>query len=280
MPVHESEKYLRKCLQSLLAQTFRDFEIIIIEDPPFDRTKEIVVSFKDRRIKYSRNEKRLGRYKTRNKCVQNAMGDYVFFTDDDCTFSKDWIAEGLKFFMNTGSIAVEGRTYYVSETYKPTFSDHVVENREKGHFMTCNMAYRKSFIQSVGGFDERYERLGDRDLGLRAVKLGRVDFNPKMIVFHQKVTLTPKEFVRKGREIRNRVFLYKKFGERALFRRRIVSPLSFLAIAFPPLILASLFGDRFKTREDYILLPYVYIRLIYERLNLWDICAREKVFLI
>jgi len=283
VPVYDSEKYVHECMQSLLAQNIRDFEILVIEDPPYDRTKEIIDAFEDRRIKYFRNPKRLGRYKSRNLGIQQARGKYVFFTDDDCIVSKDWIEQGLKSFHNEDCIAVEGKTYYVSDKYKPTYSDHVIEQSRKGHFMTCNVAYTKRFIESTGGFDERYKHHGDRDLGLRAIKFGRIHFNPKMLVYHQKVKLKPKEFVCEGQKIRGRVLLYKKFGDREMFRLhwRIVNPERLLGIIFPPLILLSLLGEyKYKSRDDFTLLPFVYIKLIYERLNLWDMCVKERVFLI
>jgi GT2 family glycosyltransferase len=146
--------------------------------------------------------------------------------------------------------------------------------------MTCNIAYKKSVIESVGGLDERYTYLEDRDLALRVLRLGRIHFNPEMIVYHQKITLNPKQFVQIGERIRNRVLLYKKLGEKKLFLWRIVYPLSLMVVIFPPLILGSFFRNRYKTREDFALFPFIYLRLIYERLNLWDMCAKERVFLI
>jgi GT2 family glycosyltransferase len=179
---------------------------------------------------------------------------------------------------------VEGKTYYVSDEYKPGYSNHVVKQSWKGDFMTCNVAYKKSFIESIGGFDERYKYHGDRDLGLRAIKLGRIHFNSKMMVYHRKVKLKPREFVRDSQKIRARVLLYKKFGEIGVgdvfCLWRIVNPHNLLRIFFPPLILVDLLHGNFRSRDDFALLPFVYIKLIYERLNLWDMCAKERVFLI
>jgi len=150
--------------------------------------------------------------------------------------------------------------------------------------MTCNVAYTKSLMESIGGFDEKYKHIGDRDFGLRAIKFGRIHFNPKMIVYHQKVKFKPKEFVRDSRKIRARVLLYKKFAERGAgevpFLWRIVNPHGLLGIIFPPLIFLSLLHGNFESRDDFVLLPFTYIKLIYERLNIWDMCVKERVFLI
>jgi len=263
-----------------LAQTIRNFEIIIVEDPPFDRTKDIIDTFEDKRIRYVRNQRNYGLSKSRNQSVELARGEYIFFTDADCIVSKNWIEKGLKSFQELNSIGVEGKTYYVSEEYEPTYSDSFIENKKGGKFMTCNMAYKKSVIERIGGFDERYTYMEDKDLALRAMKLGRIIFNPEMIVFHQKVTVKPPQFVRGAKRARNRVLLYKKFGERERMLWRIVYPSDLMAILFPPLIFGSLFIHRYKTKEDLGLFPFIYIKGIYARLNLWDMCIRERVFLI
>jgi glycosyltransferase involved in cell wall biosynthesis len=280
LTIRNAEKYIGFCLTFLLDQTFSDFEIVIIDDVSNDKTKEIIEKFEDQRIRYFRNKRWLGLSASRNKCLKYATGDYVFFTDGDCLVSKNWIEEGLKYLKTSDCIGVEGKTYYVSKEYKPTRSDDVVENINGGQYPTCNMVYVKSVLNDIGGFDERYTYLEDRDLALRAKRLGKIRFNPNMIVYHQKKTLTWREFVRKAEIIRNRVLIYKKLHDKTFFTWRIVYPMNLVAIFFPPLIIRNFLSTRYKTKEDFALFPFIYIRLIYERLNFWDMCAREKVFLI
>ena len=280
LTVCNSEKRIGSCIKSILAQTISDFEVLVIEDPPFDRTDKIIAAFKDKRISHIKNNIKLGLSGSRNKGLELAKGKYIFFTDDDCVVSPTWIEQGLIYIKENDCIGVEGKTYYVSEKYTPTMSDNVVENKTGGQFPTCNMVYKKSVLNDIGGFDERYTYMEDRDLALRAKRLGRIDFNPSMIVYHQKKTFTPKVFVLTGKEVRNRVFLYKKLHDRTFFAWRIVYPLNLAAILFPPLIIGSFFNARYKTKEDFDLFPFTYVRLIYERLNFWDMCARERVFLI
>jgi len=162
MSVRNVEKSIGNCIRSILDQTFNDFEIVVIDDLSNDNTKNIIEEFNDKRIRYFRNEKWLGLCKSRNLCVKRAKGEYVFFTDGDCTVSKNWIKEGLKHLKDPNCIGVEGRIYYVSEDYEPTFSDYINENRYGGQFMTGNMAYKKRVIETVGGFDERLTYLEER----------------------------------------------------------------------------------------------------------------------
>lgn len=280
MPLLGAEKYIHACIESLLAQTISNFEIVTVEDPPYDRTKNIIDGFKDDRIRYLRNQEFLGVPKSQNKGLRLAEGKYIFFTDADCIVSENWIEQGLKSFRNENCVAVEGKTHYVSKDYAPTFSDHVIKNEESGQFMTCNMAYERSVLESVGGFDERFDYLEDRDLGLRVLRLGRVCFNPDMVVYHRRVTMNPRQFVKTGGRIRNRVLLFKKYEERKFMLWRIMLPSSLMATIFPPFTAASLFRNRYRTKEDFALFPFVYPRLVCERLSLWQMCARERIFLI
>jgi glycosyltransferase involved in cell wall biosynthesis len=278
--VRNVEQYIDYCLTSLLDQTFNDFEIIVVDDASNDNTKEKIEKFSDKRIRYFRNKNWLGLSQSRTECLKHANGDYVFFTDGDCAVSNNWIEEGLKYLKSAGCIGVEGKTYYVSKEYKPTRSDDVVENKTGGLFMTCNIAYKKTVLEIIGGFDERFTFHEDRDLAFRALRQGKIRFNPQMIVYHQKKTLKPKQFVRKGKILRNRVLLYKKFRDKPIFIWRIVNPKDLLAIIFPPLIFTSLFRNINKTKEDFAIFSFIYVKLVYERLNFWDMCARERIFLI
>jgi len=280
--VYQSEKYVEECLKSLLNQTYKDYEIIIIEDPPYDNTKNIINIINNKKILYIRNENKLGLSKTRNKCVANSSGKYLFFTDDDCTVKNDWLEEGIKTFENNDCLGVEGLPHYVSPDYKTTISDKVYIGRSKkgGNYMTMNIAYKSELFTKIDGFDERLDAFEDRDLALRALKIGKIPFNPKMIVYHQKITLTPKEFIKTAKRIKDRVVMFKKHKEKPRSLWRIIRPKNLLTIFFPPLILTSFFTYRYKTREDFILLPCLYVRAVYERIILWKTSFKERVFFI
>ena len=280
LTIRNVENYIANCLKSILNQTVNDFEVIIVDDMSDDNTRALIAEFKDPRIRYFKNEERLGLTKNRNRGLEYAKGVFVFFTDGDCIVSKNWISEGLRYLKELGCVGVEGKILYVSEDYKPTFSDHVCENVTGGLYMTGNMAYKRGIIEKVGGFDERYSYHEDRDLALRIKKIGRICFNPNMIVRVQKEILTPKGLISRTDVMKNRDYLFKQFGDKAFITGRIVDPISLTKILFPPLAFASLLSKRFKDAHDYRLFPFVYINLIMERLQLWNTCANEGVFLI
>ena len=278
--IRNVQNYIQDCLNSILRQTFQDFEVILVDDNSSDNTLAIIRNIKDPRVKILRNKKHLGISPSRNKCVKNAVGEFLFFTDGDCTVSHDWLEQGLKCFKDPSILGVEGRIVYVSETYQPTFSDNVQENRLGGNYMTGNIAYRRAIVNEVGNFDESLTYLEDRDLGLRVSKHGKIIFCPKMVVTHPKTKLTPTTYLKRAKNDVNRVRILKKTGHGDFVLWRIYCPVDLAKVICPPLILSSLFSKRFKTSQDYNLLPYSYLLLVLERIFLWQASLREKVFLI
>ena len=84
MPVYKTdENYLREAIESILSQTFEDFEFLILDDCPEDDREEIIKSYKDKRIKYYKNEKNLGITPSRNKLIDMAQGEYLAVFDHD-----------------------------------------------------------------------------------------------------------------------------------------------------------------------------------------------------
>lgn len=91
MPLFNAEKYLPEALRSVLNQTYKDFELICIDDCSADRTRSIVEEFrkKDTRIRILVNEEHLGAAPSRNKGLKAAMGKYILFLDGDDIFEEE-----------------------------------------------------------------------------------------------------------------------------------------------------------------------------------------------
>lgn len=87
VPAYNAEKYIERCLESLINQTKKELEFLIINDGSTDKTEEIVKSFKDKRIKYFKN-KNQGIGKTRNFGISKVKSKYIMFLDSDDTLDK------------------------------------------------------------------------------------------------------------------------------------------------------------------------------------------------
>lgn len=83
MPVYNGQEFLRETMDSVLNQTFTDFEFIIINDASKDSTEEIIKSYEDDRIVYLKNEQNLGVAGALNRGLENAKGEYVARIDAD-----------------------------------------------------------------------------------------------------------------------------------------------------------------------------------------------------
>ena len=84
MPIYKTQEiYLREAIESILEQTFLDFEFLILDDCPEDDREKIVKSYNDKRIKYFKNEKNLGISASRNKLIDMAQGEYLAVFDHD-----------------------------------------------------------------------------------------------------------------------------------------------------------------------------------------------------
>ena len=87
VPAYNAEKTIKKCINSMIHQTKKELEFIIINDGSKDRTEEIIKEFKDKRIKYYKN-KNQGIGKTRNFGIEKATSKYIMFLDSDDSLEK------------------------------------------------------------------------------------------------------------------------------------------------------------------------------------------------
>lgn len=124
IPVYNVEKYLPKCLDSVLAQNFADYEVILVNDGSKDRSPEICENYakKDSRIKYFSKDNE-GLLLTRRYSIKRAAGEYVLFLDSD-----DFWREGLLEFLDdaikrTGADIVTYRFCRMRDDETPIYND-------------------------------------------------------------------------------------------------------------------------------------------------------------
>ncbi len=83
IPTFNRANYLKDSIKSVLSQTYKDFELIVCNDFSSDNTEEVVLSFKDSRLKYIKNPRNLGYINSMNKCTQLARGTWILHLSDD-----------------------------------------------------------------------------------------------------------------------------------------------------------------------------------------------------
>lgn len=95
IPVYNNEKYFRKCISSVINQTYKNIEIIIINDCSTDNSEKIILEYKakDKRIIYLSNEENIGAGRSRNIGIEQSRGKYIYFLDSDDYIEKTAITE-------------------------------------------------------------------------------------------------------------------------------------------------------------------------------------------
>lgn len=101
VPVYKAEAFLHRCVDSILSQSYRDFELILVDDRGPDKSGEICDQYakKDNRIKAIHKDRNEGASAARNTGLDAATGDYVMFCDSDDAVSSQWVArlvEGIR----------------------------------------------------------------------------------------------------------------------------------------------------------------------------------------
>ena len=118
-PAYNAENFLPETIDSVLNQTFRDWELIVVDDCSTDRTFEIASAYaeKDPRVRVIRNESNSGVAATRNHGLDEATGDYIAFVDSDDLWLPEKLEKQLRFMKEKG-VAFSYTAYqkYVTET--------------------------------------------------------------------------------------------------------------------------------------------------------------------
>ncbi len=97
MPLHNAGPFVREAVGSVLAQTYRDFELLIVDDASTDDGAAVVASFQDARIRLVREPEQRGPAAARNRALAEASGNFIAFFDSDDVALPTWLAESIDF---------------------------------------------------------------------------------------------------------------------------------------------------------------------------------------
>ena len=168
MPVYKVERYLESAIQSVLNQTYKNFELILVDDASPDKSGQICddFAFRDKRITVIHKEKNEGLGPARNTGFENANGEYVMYMDSDDTLSPLTFETAQKHLTDKTDILIfginsihqnkHGRTYYREKLTPPFLNCDtkskigklVVTLNKKGVFpFAWNKIYRRDFLK-------------------------------------------------------------------------------------------------------------------------------------
>ena len=179
IPAYNTEKYLPQAIGSVLSQSYKDTEIIIVNDGSKDRTPIIADSYKkkDVRVKlFNQNNKGLSA--ARNTGIQNASGEIIAFLDSDDWWHSTYLEIMASRLISQSSLGISfARIQYADENGNliPMFTRGHVEKIKKEDFfymnpLSCgsNLVMKRKHLESTGLFDESLKKVEDLDFLYRA----------------------------------------------------------------------------------------------------------------
>ena len=97
MPSYNTARFIEQSIQSVLNQTYKNLELIIVDDCSTDNTDEVVATFTDERIRYIKNERNQGAAVSRNTAIEQAQGKWIGFLDSDDLWAVDKLEKQIQF---------------------------------------------------------------------------------------------------------------------------------------------------------------------------------------
>jgi len=218
MPVYNGEKYLREAIESILNQTYTDFEFIILNDGSTDTTEEIILSYDDPRMVYVKNEKNLQIVKTLNKGIALAKGKYVARMDaDDLSFPERFEVQ-IKFLEKNKDIDICG-TYikffgkkYGIQKYPTSHEEikvNLLFNAALAH--PSVMARRSFFIENA--YEENYNKAEDYALWVKTIDKYRFANIPSVLLAYRNHEYQTDKNYQVGKANKSRAIMLALFGD-------------------------------------------------------------------
>ena len=189
IPVYNGEKFLRDAIESILAQTYPDFELLVIDDASIDGSLELIRSYDDPRMRILENPVNLGLSGVRNRGIKEARGEYIAFLDCDDISLPTRLEKQVRLFETNPEVGLCG-------TWTRTFGDTVSsEWRYPAHsdILRCRMIFDNPFATSSvmlrsevlarirTHFDTRFPPAEDYELWERISKKYRVANIPEVL---------------------------------------------------------------------------------------------------
>lgn len=170
--------FLAEAIESVLAQTYTNWELVIVDDASTDNTREVVDSYlKDPRIKYFRNETNLNISLTRNRGLKESQGEFIAVLDsDDIWCDKDKLKKQVEFLENnpdhalvgTGVIKIDKNGREMSRYLNPLTDKTIrVKILSQNAFAHSSLMYRREAVLALGGYDPAINGIEDYDLWLK-----------------------------------------------------------------------------------------------------------------
>jgi glycosyltransferase involved in cell wall biosynthesis len=204
LPTYNRAATLPRAIDSVLAQSFSDFELIIVDDASTDATPKVVSRYDDPRIKFLRHETNRGAPAARNTGIEASEGEYIFFLDSDDTWTASKMAKQIDYleahsdgmvavycdFTNVETTPADRIKGFVRSLSDTTDSVHEGQERIIERILllrfrlggSSTLLVRRSVVEAVDGFDERFPRHQDWEFLIRVLRHGTLGYVDEPLV--------------------------------------------------------------------------------------------------
>ena len=191
MPSYNTARFIKNSIDSVLAQTYKNWELLIVDDCSTDNTNEIVAQFNDSRITYVKNEKNSGAAISRNRALAQAKGKWIAFLDSDDLWAPEKLEKQLKFMAENGCAFSYTRYEEIDEDSNPTGTLVGGPRRitKTGMFNYCwpgclTVMYNREIVGDIQIADIR--KNNDYAIWLKACRKADCYLLPKMLASYRK----------------------------------------------------------------------------------------------
>tara|TARA_B100001250_G_C19758876_1_gene771474 strand:- start:67 stop:990 length:924 start_codon:yes stop_codon:yes gene_type:complete len=185
-----SEKYINECINSVLTQTYSNYEIVLINNFSTDRTKEIILSYSDNRIQYFETKSPLNLGAARNIGLKISKGEYIAFLDSDDTWYPNKLELILKKFTENVGLVYSDVKYFNN---KNSFNLYDIRNLYKGNCfkellddynlcMSSCVISKKAILNQKILFDEELKVCEDLDFFLKIAYVFKIEYVRDVLV--------------------------------------------------------------------------------------------------
>lgn len=194
MTAYNRQQYIGEAIESVLASTYKNFELIIVDDCSADGTFEIAKKFEqtDNRISVYKNKNNQGQFKNRNIAASFAKGEYIKYFDSDDVMNKDLLKITMQAMQSfpQASVGIECRWPKIPRAKLPVlfssreaYVNHFFKGNDFLHYGPSSSVVRKTLFEDCNGYDEGVGILADTLLMLQlAAKSPIVGYEPDL--FH------------------------------------------------------------------------------------------------
>jgi glycosyltransferase involved in cell wall biosynthesis len=198
IPVCNAERFIAETLESALAQTYQNFEVIVSDDASIDRTVEVVLRYVEHGVRLIEQPKNLGMHGNWNAVIRASSGKYVLKLDADDLIMPDHIAEQVAVFEEHPEVVfahcacrlinANGRFLGYERSIHGSFIRTGIEEWPRyvfGPRAVNIVTLRRSAYDAVGGYDERYQYSGDWAMHRALLKIGSVFYNDRVLASYR-----------------------------------------------------------------------------------------------